>query len=220
MKKTCLSILSAVVLLLPLAAYAQPEHTIFDDKTLLEGYAKKYSAESKNVLLEMIKDQTLSPYRTAAAVRVLRERFSAELFGSEKATVEKILLTRFNRTDSKFVEIEIIRTLCQMDRYQYFKSMVPLLIQRLDHYNNTVNELSYTGLMEIIDLSSNRRPREARVVFNTLRNFFFLSRKKLQNIKEPGLRLKQKLELLRWSVKILGNQELKRLPSEVVSLLY
>ncbi len=62
-------------------------------------------------------------------------------------------------------------------------------------------------------------PREARIVFDTLRKILFLSRKRLGNITVPNKRLKQKLELLRWSIRILGTQELKRLPSEVINLL-
>jgi len=62
-------------------------------------------------------------------------------------------------------------------------------------------------------------PREARIVFNTLRKIFFLSRNRLQNITTPSTSLQEKIELLRWSIRILGTQELKRLPSEVINLL-
>ena len=44
-------------------------YTIFDDKMLLDGYAEKYAKLPKEILLEMIKDETLNSYRTAAAVR-------------------------------------------------------------------------------------------------------------------------------------------------------
>jgi len=193
-------------------------NTIFDDKMLLEGYAQRYSELSKEILLEMIKDDNLSSYKTTAAVRVFNETYSSEVVYREKKIVEKILLRRLSRTNSPFVQVEIMYTLCKMDRYRYFKAMVPALIQKMDHYNSTVNELAFESLNDIVESSPNR-PREARIVFNTLRKILFLSRKRLANINEPGPRLKQKLKLIRWSMKILGSQELKRLPSEVINLL-
>ncbi|MFA5060308.1 MAG: hypothetical protein WC676_06755 [Candidatus Omnitrophota bacterium] len=194
------------------------QYTLFDDKSLLEGYAKKNEQKSKEILLAMIKDDSLSPYECAAAVRVLKNTFSQEIFGAEKKSVEKTLIYRLNHTDSSFVQVEIMHTLCLMDRYQYFNSMVPLLIQSLDHYNKVVNEIAYNSLDHLIK-TGHSRPREARIVFNTLRKIFFLSRKKLKDLKEPGTKLKQKLELLRWSVKILGNQELRKLPPEIINFL-
>ena len=192
--------------------------TIFDDKMLLDGYSQKFKAEPKDILLEMIKDDTLSPYKTAAAVRNFRERFAPEIFSREKVIVEKILLRRLDKTDSTFVQVEIMHTLCIMDRYRYFGSMVPILIQKMDHYNSAVNEIAYSALNNIIE-TGHSRAREARIIFNTLRKVLFLSRKRIANIKEPGLKLKQKLELLRWAIKILGTEELKKLPKEVISLL-
>jgi len=111
-----------------------------------------------------------------------------------------------------------MRTLCQMDRYHYFKSMVPALIQKLDHYNAAVNEIAFNNLNQIIETGSNRQ-REARIVFATLRKILFLSRKRLETVKKPDPKLAKKLKLLRWSIKVLGNQELKRLPKEVINLL-
>jgi hypothetical protein len=61
--------------------------------------------------------------------------------------------------------------------------------------------------------------REARIVFETLRKTLFLSRNRLQDITTPNEALQNKLDLLRWSIKILGTQELKRLPQEVINLL-
>lgn len=198
---------------------AEPnQYTIFDDNMLLDGYAKKYADQSKEILIEMIKDDTLSSYKSAAAVRVFKERFSHEVFSPEKGGIEKILIRRMNHTDSNFVQVEIIHTLCLMDRYKYFNAMVPALIQKFDHYNETVSEMAYASLKNIIDIGHNR-PREASIIFNSLRRILFLSRKRLINIKEPDLKLKRKLELLRWSIKILGSQELKRLPREVINLL-
>ena len=193
-------------------------HTIFDDQMLLKGYTEKYSDLSKEILLEMIKDETLTPYRSAAAIRVFREKFSGELVSREKKITEKVLLRRLHRTDSPFVEVEIIHTLCQMDRYHYFKLTVPVLIQKLDHYNTAVNEIAFESLNQIIEAGSNRN-LEARIVFNTLRKILFLSRKRLATIIEPDARLAKKLKLLRWSIKVLGNQELKKLPKEVINLL-
>lgn len=219
MKKSILIIAFAIVFLMNgLTAYGESPHTIFDDKILLEGYSEKYAEEPMEILLVMMQDDTLTSYKMAAAVRVFKEKFSREIFTKEKAQAERILWRRLNRTDSSFVKIEIMHTLCIMDRYRYFKYLIPDMIQELDHYNKAVNELCYDYINEIIK-SGHNRPREATVVFNTLRKILFLSRKKLKNIKDPGPRLKQKLELIRWSVKILGNAQLKRLPSEVINLL-
>ncbi|MCK5083346.1 MAG: hypothetical protein KAR31_10605, partial [Candidatus Omnitrophica bacterium] len=122
------------------------------------------------------------------------------------------------RTDSPFVEVEVMHTLCRMDRYHYFKLTVPVLIQKLDHYNTAVNEIAFESLNQIIEAGSNRN-QEARIVFNTLRKILFLSRKRLATITQPDARLAKKLKLLRWSIKVLGNQELKKLPKEVINLL-
>ena len=108
---------------------------IFDDKMLLEGYAKRYKDLSKDILLEMIKDDTVTSYKMAAAIRAFRENYSDEVVSHEKSGIEKILLRRLNRTDSSFVQVEVMYTLCVLDRYRYFPSMVPPLIQKLDHYN-------------------------------------------------------------------------------------
>ena len=199
-------------------AQAPSNHTIFDDQMLLDGYKKKYSDFSKEILLAMIKDDTLTPYRSASAVRVFREKFSEEVVSHEKKRIEKVLLRRLHRTDSPFVQVEIMHTLCQMDRYRYFKSMAPALTQKLNHYNTAVNENAYNSLNAIIDAGSNRKS-EARIIFNTLRKILFLSRKHLEVITEPDPQLTKKLKLLRWSIKVLGNQELKKLPKEVINLL-
>ena len=194
------------------------DYTIFDDKMLLEGYAKKYREFPKEIVMEMIKDDTLSSYKTAAAIRVFRENFSADIVSREKKMAEKFLLRRFKLTDSAFVEVEIMHALCAMDRYRYFQTMVPALIQKLNHYNSVVNEIAFHGLEELTT-DSGKRPREARIVFNTLRKMLFLSRKRLANVSTPDERLAMKLKLLRWSIKVLGPQELKKLPKEVISLL-
>ncbi len=207
-------------LISPRIAFSQDpqSYTIFDDKMLLQGYIAKYTDLPKEILLAIIKDTTLSSYKGAAAVRVFNDKFGQEVFSKEKKKVIKILLRRLNRANSPFVQIEIMHTLCHMDRYHYFKAMVPALIQKLDHYNETINEIAFAHLEAIIDNGHNR-PREARIIFNTLRKILFLMRKRLANITEPGPKLKQKLKLLRWSIKVLGNQELKRLPKEVINLL-
>lgn len=193
-------------------------YIIFDDRKLLDGYKKKYSSLSKEILLEMIKDYNLSSYRSAAAVMVFNEKYSKEVVSKEKRRVEKILLRRLARSESPFLQVEIMSALCSLDRYRYFKSMVPGLIQKLNHYNSTVNEIAFEDLEKIIKDGSDRA-REARIVFNTLRKILFLSRRRLIEIKEPGPKLSRKLKLLRWSIKVLGKQELRRLPEEVLHLL-
>ena len=197
---------------------AQSDYTLFDDKALLDGYAQKYAEETKEILLEIIKDDTLTPYMTAAAVRVFKDKYAKDVFPKEKSGTERILLLCLQRSDSSFVKAEIMHTLCILDRFKYFNSLVPDLIQLLNHYNTTVNEMAFQSLQDLF-ASKHNRPREARIVFNTLRKMFFLSRKRLQNVKTPSPRLKQKLEILRWSIKILGTQELKKLPPEVINLL-
>jgi len=203
---------------IPAAAQELPTNTIFDDHMLLEGYTKKYDEYSKETLLAMIKDDTLTPYRSTAAVRVFQRKYSEEVVSNEKKKIEKILLRRLHRTNSPFVQVEIMYTLCQMDRYRYFKSMAPALTQKLDHYNTTINENAFNSLNKLIESGSNRH-QEARIVFNTLRKMLFLSRKRLAEVKEPSAQLAMKLKLLRWSIKVLGNQELKKLPKEVINLL-
>jgi hypothetical protein len=202
------------------AVFAQTPsaNTIFDDHMLLEGYTEKYKDFSKETLLAMIKDDTLTPYRSAAAVRVFQKKYSSEVVSNEKNGIIKILLRRLHRADSPFVQVEIMYTLCQMDRYHYFKSMAPALTQKLDHYNTAVNENAFNSLNKLIESGGNRH-REARIIFNTLRKILFLSRKRLAVIKEPDIQLSRKLKLLRWSIKVLGNQELKKLPKEVINLL-
>lgn len=193
-------------------------YMIFDDQILLTNYAVKYSGLSKEIILAMIKDDTLGSYKSAAAIKVFREKFSHEVVSREKRIVEKILLRKLNRTDSPFVEVEIMHTLGVLDRYKYFKSMAPALIQKLDHYNATVSTLAFESLNNLIKLG-NDRPREARIVFHTLRKVLFLSRRRLATIDKPGPKLAQKLQVLRWSIKVLGTQELKRLPKEVLNLM-
>ena len=193
-------------------------YQIFDDKTILEGYTRKYNDLPKVILLEMIKDDTLTSYKMAAAVRVLKEKFSSEIVSREKGIVEKILIRRLNRNESPFVQVEIMHTLCLIDRYRYFKSMVPILIQKMDHYNTTIDEIAFHALDDLIS-SRDNHSREARIIFGTLRNILFLSRKRLAEIKEPDAKLAQKLKLLRWSIKILGTDQLRALPKEVLNLL-
>lgn len=215
-----LSLLASLLLsfLGPTLLWAQEEQfSIFSDKDLLDGYAKQYAQEPKDVLVAMINDDTLSPYRTAAAVRVFNENFSQVVFAREKILIEKALLRRLAITTSAFVDTEIRHTLCKIDRYKYFESMVPKLLYRLDHYNKVVNELAYGYINDIIQ-SSQSRSREARIIFETLRKMLFLSRRKIKDVEQADERLKQKIELLRWAIKILGNQELQRLPPEAIHL--
>ncbi|OGX29497.1 MAG: hypothetical protein A2705_00080 [Omnitrophica WOR_2 bacterium RIFCSPHIGHO2_01_FULL_52_10] len=213
-------VLSAFCLSVP-QGYGQDDiagQSIFDDKQLLDGYAQKYADFSKDVILEMIMDDTLNSYQIASAVRVFKERYSGEVVSREKSRGERILVRRLKLTDSPFVEVEIMHTLCRMDRYRYFQPMVPALIQKLNHYNAAVNEIAFNSLNDIIDVN-NKRAREARIVFTTIRKMLFLSRNRLVNVTDPDEKLARKLKLLRWSIKVLGRQELNRLPPEVINLL-
>lgn len=190
---------------------------IFDDKSLLEGYSEKYEDQPKDILLAMVADDSLGAYKCTAAVRVFKEKYANEVLSNEKGNIIRILIRRLNHSDSPFVQVEIMHTLVVLDRYQYFESMVPVLIQKMDHYNSVVSTMAYEDLLEIT--KDSLYPREARIVFDTLRKIFFLSRNRLQNITVPDEKLQQKIDLLRWSIRILGTQELKRLPSEVINLL-
>src|SRR5690349_18498191 len=83
---------------------------IFDDAKLLAGYAAQYSEFSKDTILEMIKDETVTGLRIAAAVRVFKEKYSNEIISREKRNIERILLRRMNRADSPFIKVEIMET--------------------------------------------------------------------------------------------------------------
>ncbi|MBF0504006.1 MAG: hypothetical protein HQL14_02770 [Candidatus Omnitrophica bacterium] len=190
---------------------------IFDDKVLLAGYTQKYKDEPRDILLAMVADDSLGSYKCTAAVRVFKENYANEVLSREKANIVKILIRRLNHSDSPFVQVEIMHTLVVLDRYQYFESMVPALILKMDHYNPVVSNMAYNDIRMII--KDSLYPREARIIFNTLRKILFLSRKRLQDIQTPNAKLSQKLQLLHWSISILGTQELKRLPSEVINLL-
>ncbi len=190
---------------------------VFDDRALINGYTDKFAEETRDVLLAMIADDSIGPYKVAAAVRVFKQKYGNEILSEEKPAIIKLLLRRLNRLDSPFAQVEIFHTLIVLDRYQYFESMMPSLIRKLDHYNAVVRDLSYDNILEII--KDNSRTREARIVFNTLRKMFFLTHNRLNNIENPDTRLRQKLSILRWAIKVLGTQELKRLPSEVIRLL-
>jgi hypothetical protein len=223
-KKKLLILLFPLVILLSGRSLVQAQEAppssdiLFDDKMLIDGYSQKYSNESKDVLLAMIEDDTLSPYQIAASVRVFRERYVKELFLREKAWAERVLWRSLNRTDSQYVKIEIMHTLCFLDRYKYFRLFIPTLINILDHYNKTVNEFAYNAIDSVIKAEDPKR-YEAKIIFYNLRKNLILSRKKLRNLKEVNPRLQKKLDLIRWSLKILGTQELRKLPSEVIDLL-
>lgn len=192
-------------------------NAIFDDRALINGYTDKYADESKETLLAMIADESLGDYKTTAAIRVFKQRYAPDVFAAEKPTIIKLLFRRFNHSDSAFVQVEIMHTLVVLDHYQYFDSMVPALILKIDHYNRVVSALAYDNLQEILKTSN--RTREARIVFKTLRKIFFLSRKRIGKVSDPDMALRHKLELVKWSIKLLGTQELKNLPQEVINLL-
>ena len=218
-----LPILCVLYLGTPLAFAQQPVegaemgNAIFDDQALLDGYAAKYADESRDVLLAMAGDDSIGAYKIAAAIHVFRAKYADQVLSKEKPLILKILLRRFNRTDSAFVQVEIMHTLVVLDRYQYFEPMAIALIQKMNHYNRVVSANAYRALDGITKGST--RAREARLVFNTVRKTLFLARKRLENIDEPDERLREKLDLLRWSIKVLGTQELKRLSPEVIRLL-
>lgn len=210
----CLSLISVSALHANLAG----QQGVFDDAQILDGYTKEYSDEPKEAILGRINDDAINFYQITAAIRVFKEKYSKTTVGREKLLIEQDLTRRINRTNSPFVEVEIMHTLCLLNRYKYFDAMVPALILKLDHYNLTINEIAEAALNDIIAKGKNNS-RDARIIFNTLRKVLFLSRNTLKNISKPDPRLERKLKLLRWSTKILGAEELKRLPKEILHLL-
>ena len=202
---------------LPMEGTDLGSDAVFDDRAMINGYTDKFSEQSQDVLLSMIADDSIGPYRCAAAVRVFKQKYAKEILSAQRAGVVKIFLRRLNHTDSPFVQVELLNALIVFDRYQYFGSMMPTLIQKLDHYNAVVRDLAYSDIQEII--KDDQRTREARIVFNTLRKILFLSRNRLNNVDKPDVKLRQKISILRWAITVLGTSELKRLPPEVIRLL-
>ena len=190
----------------------------FDDKALIQGYTTKLLPAPKDLLLAMINDEGLHAYRKAAAVKVFREKFAPAMVSRERVIIEKVLLQQLQRSLIVPLQIEILHTLVVMDRFRYYEPMVPIVVRKMDHYDAYVNELAYEALVNI-NTSEVTRPREARIVFNALRKIFFLSRKKLKTADTLDPKMHNKFELLRWAIKILGTEELKRLPLEVISLM-
>ncbi|MFT5387823.1 MAG: hypothetical protein ACI9E5_000958 [Candidatus Omnitrophota bacterium] len=212
-------ILILSITFLPTYTCAQPTPSMFDDEMHLKGFVDKYKDVPKEILLEMIKDDTLTNFKTAAAVNVFKNTFSEQSVSKEKRRVERILIRSLKDTTSPFVQVEIMGTLIRIDRYKYFKPMVPKLISKLNHYNSVVNKLAFDNLDYSIKTGDDR-PREARIAFNTLRKMFFLMRNRLTDMDPTeNPQLSYKLSLLRWSIKVLGNDHLKKLPNEVLNLL-
>ncbi len=194
------------------------EEAMFDDKVIFDGYVGKYKDKPKDVIVAMINDTTVGSFKLAAVIHIFRDQFADEAVSAEKSFFEKTLLRILSHEESPFVQTETMSALVALDRYKYFKVMVPRLIEKLDHYNDAVVERAYEDLTYIVSKST-ARTREARIVFNTLRKILFLSRKKLEYVQDPDEKLQKKLDLLFWSIKVLGTQELKQLPSEVIRLL-
>ncbi len=199
------------------SSQAETNFRPLDDRSLIKAYSENYADLPKETLIAMIRDDALDSQKTAAAVRLFSEKYSHLVFSREKKRIERWLLIRRARTDSVFVEIEILNALCRLDRYKYFNLTTVELLKRLDHYNDSANQLAFQYLQEITQAEPGRA-REARVIFNFLRKRLFLIRNELRKIDQPDSRLKQKITLLRWSVKILGTEELRRLPPEVLHL--
>ncbi len=197
---------------------AMIDENYFDDGFLMQGFADRYMDEDFETLLAMVQDETIPDIKAAAAVRAFREKYALDIFNRDKAAAERVLLKTYNRSGSAFLQVELMHTLVLMDRYKYYATFVPRLLLKMDHYNDAINQAAFKGMEDIIS-HGNNRSREARIVFNTLRKMLFLKKKRLANVTEPDERLKQKIGILKWSIKILGSQELDRLPKEVLNLL-
>ncbi len=192
--------------------------TFFDDGLMIKGFTERYLEEERDTLLAMIQDETITDIKVAAAIRAFRQKYLLDTFLRDKTNAVRVLLRVFNRSDSAFIQVETMHTVCLMDRYNYFEPMVPQLVLKMDHYNEAVSQAAYEAMMVII-AQGNNRAREARIVFNTLRKTLFLSRLRLARMETPDTRTRQKIDVLKWSIKVLGSQELKRLPKEVLHLL-
>ncbi|MBF0483948.1 MAG: hypothetical protein HQL25_04515 [Candidatus Omnitrophica bacterium] len=203
---------------MPVHAAEPTQDYLLDDRKQIDEYTEKFRQIPKDILWEMIKDDTLNPLKTTAALRVMNQDFVKTMVQSERQQYERKLLRNLSKSDSPFIQVETMYGICVANRYEYFDSMVPALIQKLNHYNTGVNLLAYENLNKLL-LDGQNRPREARVVFNTLRKILFLSRIKLETITTPEPKLDRQLKILRWAIKVLGNQELQRLPREVIHLL-
>ncbi|PIW64287.1 MAG: hypothetical protein COW13_00970 [Candidatus Omnitrophica bacterium CG12_big_fil_rev_8_21_14_0_65_50_5] len=202
----------------PMAMREEEALFLFDDQELLDGYTQKYRDAAWDEIIQMLGDESLSAYQLAATIRVFRQEFVKETVAMDKKSMERLLLQLLNRSPSPFVQVEAMDTLIAMDRYKYFRAMIPSMIQKLDHYNDTVNALAFDYLNQMI-AQEPARSREAQIVFNSINKILFLSRNHLTNVKEPGPRLSQKIKLLRWSIKVLGTEDLNKLPKEVIGLL-
>jgi hypothetical protein len=197
---------------------ALPPEELFNDQLLINGYAQRYAEQPLSVILAMIRDDTLRPIQTAAASMVLRDSYSDQLFRRDKILAEKALWRRLNRTDSALVQVEAMHTLCRLDRYQYFKPLVPALILKMEHYDQTVKKMAATAILDIIEHGKDTA-WEARVIFQTQRKVFFLNRKKLNEAAEQDPVFKEKIKILKWTIKVLGSEELRALPKELIPLL-
>lgn len=194
------------------------EEAMFDDKLIFNGYVAKYKEKSKEVIVAMMNDTTVNGFQLAAALSIFRDEIADQAVGTEKSSYEKTLLRILAHEDSPFVQTQTMSALIALDRYKYFRVYVPKVIEKLDHYNEAVVDIAYDDLTVMISKST-ARTREARIIFNTLRKMLFLSRKKLETINEPDEKLRKKLDLLFWTIKVLGTQELNQLPPEVIRLL-
>ncbi|MBL8013309.1 MAG: hypothetical protein JNN05_05625 [Candidatus Omnitrophica bacterium] len=194
------------------------EEAMFDDRLIFNGYVSKFKEKSKEVIVAMMNDTTVSGFQLAAVLSIFRDDIADQAVGAEKNSYEKTLLRILAHEDSPFVQAQTMSALIALDRYKYFKVYVPKVIEKLDHYNDAVVEIAYADLTIIVSKST-ARTREARIIFNTLRKMLFLSRKKLESINEPDEKLRKKLDLLFWTIKVLGTQELNQLPPEVIRLL-
>ena len=214
-------LLILLLLIMPYEALAQRQMkslNIFDDRMHLKGLVDKYKDVPKEILLEMIKDETLTDFKTAAAINIFKNRYAEEVVTKEKKRAERILSRKIKNTRSPFVQVEAMAALIRIDRYKYFKPLIPAMISKLNHYNEVVYTLSFDNLSFLIE-NENTRAREAKIIFNTLRKMLFLSRNHLGNTSEIQTQLANKLTLLRWSIKTLGNESLKKLPKEILNLL-
>lgn len=176
------------------------QYLIYDDKMYLEVYSQAFLSEEKDNLITMIKDKKEDPYKRAAAVSVLRERFFTNLTDKEKLEMQDTLRKVFRRGGSSFLRIEIAYALCQLERKRYFKDMAPFLINRLDNENNVIAERAFDRVNKILN-EGNSSNEEAKIVLTTLKRAFKLTeREKIENLDL----INKKNKLIAWANNVLN----------------
>lgn len=184
-------ILFFIFLFQPQNIYSQ--YLIYDDKVALEAYGKQLSDQAQEDLIAIIKDKEGDPFKRAAAVNILREKFFTGLKVKDNLEMQDLLRSAFRRGGSSFIRIEIAFALCHLDREKYFKDMVPFLLRRIDNENNVISEKAFERARLILT-EKTLTLAQAKIVAATLKNTD--NSIELQNSDSVGTRNKEKKSIL------------------------